>query len=144
MNFETYRKTYYIDPLPEPRFRFMDAFGATLYYADFAAAVAFYERVLGPAGYVEGENTRGWSIGAGWLTLLKGRKGNPQNVEIAFELKTVAEAEALQRAFIAAGAKGPAPPDPLMYRPIPSRPGGDPYGVEIMIFAPLPDNPPTG
>jgi hypothetical protein len=137
MDYDSYRKAYFTDPLPEPRFRFRDSFGATLFFEEFEAAVAFYERVLGPPSYVEGEGTRGWPIGAGWLTILKGKQGNPQNVEITFELETVEEAEALQSAFIAAGATGPAPSDQLMYRPVRSCPVVDPFGTEIMVMSPL-------
>jgi hypothetical protein len=88
---------------------------------------------------VEGEGTKGWQIGSGWLTLLRGRQGNPQNVEITLELETAVEAEALQRSFIAAGARGPAPSDQLMYRPVRSCPVTDPFGMEIMIVGPLTD-----
>jgi len=49
----------------------------------------------------------------------------------------VQESEALQRAFIAAGAKGPAPSDQLMYVPVRSCPVTDPFGVDVMIFAAL-------
>jgi hypothetical protein len=139
MNFDAYRKAYFIDPPPEPRFRFTGSFGATLYFEDFHAAVAFYERVLGPPSYVEGKATRGWPIGSGWLTLLQGRHGNPQNVEITLELETGEEAEALQQDFLAAGAAGPAPSDQLMYRPVRSCPVVDPFGLEIMIVGPLAD-----
>jgi uncharacterized glyoxalase superfamily protein PhnB len=114
----------------------MDSFGATLYFEDFGAAIAFYEQVLGPPTYVEGDGTRGWSIGTGWLTLLQGRVGNPQNVEITLELETAEEAEALQRAFVAAGATGLAPSDQLMYRPVRACPVVDPFGLEIMIVGP--------
>lgn len=137
MDFDAYRKSYFTDPAPEPRFRFRDVFGATLYYEDYEAAVAFYERVLGPAAYVEGEGTRGWPIASGWLTLLKGERGNPKNVEITLELESVEQAETLQAAFLAAGATGPAPSDQLMYRPIRSCPVVDPFGVDIMIISPL-------
>jgi hypothetical protein len=137
MDFGTYRKAYFVEPPPEPRFRFSGWFGATLYFQDFVPAIAFYERVIGPPSYVEGEGTRGWPIGSGWLTLLLGRQGNPRNVEITFELPTAAEAEALQQAFLAAGATGPAPSDQLIYRPVRSCPVTDPFGLEIMIVAPL-------
>jgi hypothetical protein len=137
MDFELYRKSYFVDPLPEPRFHFNGTFGTTLYYEHFEAAVAFYEQVLGPPAYVEGEATRGWSIGDGWLTLLQGKQGNPRNVEITFELETAEEAEAFQRAFIAAGADGPAPSDQLMYRPVRYCPVVDPFGVNILIIAQL-------
>jgi hypothetical protein len=126
-----------VDPAPEPRIHFRGSFGATLFFEDFGPAIAFYERVLGPPSYVEGTGTRGWPIGSGWLTILKGQSGNPQNVEITFELETIEEAEALQQDFIAAGAKGPAPSDQLMYRPVRSCPVVDPFGLEILVVAPL-------
>ncbi|MCL7452024.1 MAG: VOC family protein, partial [Anaerolineae bacterium] len=103
----------------------------------YDAAVAFYEGVFGQPGYVEGPHARGWPIGSGWLTLLKGADGNPRNVEITFELESIEEAEALQRDLIAAGAQGPAPSDQLMYRPVRSCPVVDPFGLEIMVIAPL-------
>jgi hypothetical protein len=136
MDLDAYREAYFTVPPPESRFRFSGSFGETLCFEDYTA-VAFYERVLGPPSYVEGKGTRGWSIGVGWLTLLKGRNGNPRNVEITLEVKTAAEAEALQQAFLAAGATGPAPSDQSMYRPVRSCPVTDPFGLEIMIVGPL-------
>ena len=127
-----------LNPQPEPRFKYTGSFGITLYYQDFEAAVALYEQVLGPAGYQEGNSTRGWRIGQGWLTLLRGKQGNPVNVEISFELEMVEQAEALQQAFIAAGASGPAPSDQLMFVPVRICPVIDPFGVDVMIFAVLP------
>ena len=135
MDDAAYYQAYFINPQPEPRFSFSGHFGLTLYYQDFEAAVAFYTQVLGPAGYQEGDNTRGWKIGTGWLTLLRGKQGTPRNVEMTFELETAQAAEALQRAFIAAGASGSAPSDQLMYEPIRSCPVTDPFGVDVMIFA---------
>jgi hypothetical protein len=137
MDFDSYLQAYFADRPPQPRFRFRGSLGATLSYEDFEEAVAFYGSVLGPLSYVEGDGTRGWPVGAGWLTILKGNQGNPRNVEITFELGTVGEAEGLQRAFIATGADGPAPSDQLMYRPVRSCPVVDPFGVEIMIIRPL-------
>jgi uncharacterized glyoxalase superfamily protein PhnB len=137
MDFEAYRKAYFVHPTPKQRFRFKGSFGVTLYYEDFSAAVAFYTQVLGAPGYVEGEDTRGWQIGDSWLTLLRGKSGNPRNVEMTLELESIEEAEALQQAFIAAGAKGSQPSDQLMYRPVRSCPVTDPFGMEIMIIAPL-------
>ena len=137
MDFDEYRKAFFVQPSPQQRFQFMDSFGTTVYFEDYQEAIAFYERVLGPPSYVEGESTRGWPIGNGWLTLLRGEKGNPQNIEITLELTCKEEAEALQRDFISAGAKGPAPSDQLMYRPVRACPVVDPFGLEIMIIAPL-------
>ncbi len=137
MDYKEYRSTYFVQPPPQPRFQFQNSFGTTLYYEDYLEAIVFYQRVLGPPSYVEGEGTRGWPVGDGWLTLLRGKQGNPLNVEITLELAGVEEAEALQRAFISAGAKGPDPSDQLMYRLIRACPVVDPFGLEIMIVAPL-------
>jgi hypothetical protein len=144
MDFDEYRRAYFVDPAPKPRFRFKNAFGATLYFEDFQRAVAFYEAVLGPPSYVEGEGTRGWPVAGGWLTLLKGRSGNPRNVEVTFELETADEAEQLQSAFIDAGGHGSPPSDQLMYRPVRTCPVVDPFGTEIMIISPLPHVPRPG
>jgi hypothetical protein len=137
MDFDTYRKAFFVEPPPQQRFEFKGAFGATLYYEDYEAAIAFYERVLGLPTYVEGDGTRGWPISSGWLTLLKGKQGNPKNVEITLELASVAQAEALQAAFVSSGAKGQAPSDQLMYRPVRCCPVVDPFGLQIMIVATL-------
>jgi hypothetical protein len=137
MDYETYRQNYFVDPPPKSRYAFRGTFGVTLFYEDFQAAVDYYERVLGPPAYVEGKGTRGWRIGEGWLTLLWGRSGNPQNVETTFVVSTPAEAEALQQAFIEAGGQGPIPSDELMYEPIRSCAVTDPFGVSLLIVSPL-------
>ena len=137
MDYEAYRKAYFVDPAPAPRYRFRGSFCVTLYFEDFPSAEAYYSEVLGPASYVEGAGTRGWPIGSGWLTLLKGKSGSPQNVEISLEVDTPAEAERLQRAFLAAGGTGPDPSDQLMYEPIRSCPVRDPFGTELLIISPL-------
>ena len=137
MDFNAYRRSFFVDPPPEQRFRFRGSFGATMYFEDYRAAIGFYEKVLGPPSYVEGEGTRGWPIAGGWLTLLQGREGNPRNAEITLEVESPEEAEALQRDFILAGAKGQAPSNQLMYRPVRHCPVKDPFGLEILIIAPL-------
>lgn len=137
MDFDAYRKAFFADPLPEPRYQFTGSFSVALYFEEYEDAVAYYEAVLGPPGYIEGESTRGWQIGAGWLTLLRGKSGSPTNVEVAFELETPDEAEALQNAFLAAGGRGQAPSNQLMYKPIRSCPVADPFGTEILVIAPL-------
>lgn len=137
MDFNEYRQKFFVNPVPDQRFQFKNAFGVTVYFEDYQSAIAFYEEVLGPPIYVEGDGTRGWPIGNGWLTLLKGTQGNPENVEITLELESPAEAEALQAAFQKAGAKGQAPSDQLMYRPVRACPVVDPFGLQIMIIAPL-------
>ena len=137
MDYKEYCKAYFVQPPPQGRFQFVGSFGATLLYEDYQEAIAFYERVLGPPSYVEGEFTRGWPVGTGWLTLLRGKEGNPRNVEITLELATPEQAEALQQAFISAGAEGQRPSDQLMYRTIRACPVIDPFGLEIMIIAHL-------
>jgi hypothetical protein len=137
MDYQAYKQAYFIDPPPEPRYRFRGSFGVTLYYQDFEAAVSYYEQAIGPPGYVEGEGTRGWRIGDGWLTLLQGKSGNPRNVEITFEMATPEQAEKLQRAFTEAGGTSAAPSDQLMYVPIRSCPVVDPFETEILIISRL-------
>lgn len=140
MEYEDYRKAYFTDPIPEPRYRFSGDFGVTLYYEQYASVVAYYQQVLGPPAYVEGEGTRGWQIGSGWLTLLQGKSGSPSNVEITFRMETPQEAERLQKAFIDAGGTGPAPSDQLMYEPTRSCPMRDPFGTDLLIISPLADD----
>lgn len=137
MDYEMYRKKYFAEPAPSPRFRYSGLHGATLYYENYRAAVGYYTRVLGPPEYVEGEGTRGWRIGNTWLTLLQGHNGNPTGVEIAFVMTAPADAAALQKAFIEAGGRGPEPSEQLMYRPVYACPVQDPFGTQIMIYADL-------
>jgi hypothetical protein len=136
MNYEEYRNAYFTDPMPEPRYRFSGSFGVTLYFEEFDSAVAYYQQVLGPPAYVEGKGTKGWPIGPGWLTLLRGKSGNPRNVEVTLQMETLEEAERLQRAFIEAGGEGPSPSDELMYESVRSCPVRDPFGTEILIISP--------
>jgi hypothetical protein len=109
MSYEDYRNAYFVALAPEPRYRFEGSFGVTLYYEDHDAAVEYYRQVLGPPAYVEGAGTRGWPIGPGWLTLLRGSSGNLRNVEVTFQVETPAEAERLRHAFIEAGGKARRP-----------------------------------
>ena len=138
MDYTQYQKAFFTQPQPEPRFAFTGLFGATLFYEDFATAVAYYTQVLGPPAYVEGPGTRGWHIGQGWLTLLQGSAGNPQNVEITFTVATPAEADKLQAAFTAAGGQGAPPSNQLMYAPIRYCPVTTPQGTAVLIISPLP------
>lgn len=137
MDFETYRKKYYTDPPPEPRCQFTGAFGMALFYENYAEVVDYYSAVLGPPAYVEGQGTRGWRIGNGWLTLFWAKAGTPKNVEITLEVETPEEAEKLQQVFIKAGGTGEPPTDQLMYVPIRYCPVTDPFGTEIIIISPL-------
>lgn len=135
MDQDEYRRTYVVDPPPPQRFKYIDIFGTVLYYQDFEAAVDFYQAVLGPPGYIEGDHTRGWQIGYGWLTLLRGKNGNPSNVEVQFKVDGPEEAERMQRAFIDAGGKGDDPSDQLMFESVKFCPVKDPFGVDILVFS---------
>ena len=137
MDYESYKQNYFVAPPPKPRFSFKGYFGITLFYEDYQAAIKYYERVLGPPAYVEGAGTRGWPIGKGWLTLLKGKSGNPQNVEITFVMSTPEEAEALHRELIEAGGQGSPPSDELMYEPVRYCAVTDPFGVGLLIISSL-------
>ena len=133
MDYDEYRRAFFAEPAPETQYRFVGAFGVTLYFKDFDEAVAYYAKVLGPPLYVEGEGTRGWPVGGGWLTLLRGYGGNPRNVEVTLEMGSPDEAERLQRAFIDAGGTGPSPSNELMYVPVRSCAVRDPFGTELLI-----------
>jgi hypothetical protein len=137
MDFETYKQKFYTNPQPKPRFQFNGAFGVALFYENYTEVVEYYSAVLGPPAYVEGEGTRGWRIGEGWLTLFKAKNGAPSNVEITFMMETPTEAEALQRAFIEVGGAGEAPSDQIMYEPIRYCPVRDPFGTDIIVVSPL-------
>jgi hypothetical protein len=131
------RDKYNAGPEPKNRFGFRGTFNSTLYYEDFKGAVAFFQHVLGPPVYVEGEGTRAWRIGEGWLTILKGTDGNPKNTELTLELNTPAEAEQLQVQMIEAGACGDPPTNQIMFVPVRYCPVKDPFGVEILVFSQL-------
>jgi len=138
MDYETYRKKYVADPPPEPRFNLTGVRGIALFFEDYRQAVSFYEKVLGPPIYVEGKATKSWAVGDTWLTLLRGTSGNPANVEVPFVTATPQEADRLQAAFIAAGGTGPDPFDTLMGVPVRYCPVRDPFGVELLVYCPLP------
>lgn len=137
MNIEEYKKAFFSDPEPEPRFRFEESVDITLYYEDFDRAVAFYAQVLGPPAYAEGAGTKGWRVGGSWLTLLRGKIGNPKNLEVTLRVETPDEAERLHQAFIHAGGMGPAPSDELMYEPVRYCSVRDPLGTDVLIVSPL-------
>ena len=141
MDYATYRHAYFAEPQPEPRFDLGGVLGATLYFSDYPAAVEFYSEVLGEPAYAEGGGTRGWRLGATWLTLLAGGEGAPRNVEVPIVASTPAEAERLQAAFVDAGATGSHPEDQLMYEPVRVCPVTDPFGTQLLIYAGLEEQP---
>jgi hypothetical protein len=137
MDYESHRQKYFTKPAPDPRFDFRGLYGTTLYFSDFEAAVAYYTQVLGPAVYVEGQGTRGWRLGNTWLTLLKGKSGNPKNMELNIIMQTPQEADRIHAVFIDAGGVGEAPSDQLMYEPVRFCPVQDPFGTKILIICPI-------
>lgn len=128
MDFEEYRKRYFVEPAPEEKFSFKGVIGATLYYQEYAAALAFFRQVLGEPAYVEGELTHGWRIGKSWLTIFPSKSGNPANLEVMIYLQAPQDVDALYAAFIAAGAVGDPPQDTLMYAPVRMAVVTDPFG----------------
>ncbi len=137
MDFDSYRESYFVHPQPVQRFAFRGLNGVTLFFEQYQAAIGYYQAVLGPPNYIEGEDTRGWLVGGTWLTLLRGSSGAPRNVEVLFVMESPAEAERLQAVFVAAGGRGGAPSDQLMYEPVRHCPVSDPFGTEILIIASL-------
>jgi len=133
MDYESYRKAYYANPAPEPRFKFAGLHGATLYYEDYQEALAFYTRVLGPPAYIEGEHTHGWQVGETWLTLFPSKAGNPINVEVQFHVISPEEVDRLYQTFLDAGAKGDPPVETLMYRPVRMAVLEDPFGATVSV-----------
>ena len=137
MEYEEYRAAYFADPQPEARFAFRQGGGPTLWFADYDEAVAYYTEVLGPPNYMENDSTRGWRIGSSWLTLFAGGDGHPENVEIGLEMENPEEVDRLARAFVDAGGTGTDPNDDPMYDPVHSCFVTDPFGTQILVFAPL-------
>lgn len=130
-------QSHFVVPAPEPRFAYSGISGVALYFSDYTAAAAYYQQVLGPPGYVEGEGTHEWQLGSTALTLLKGTAGSPANIEVIVTMQTPAEAERLQAAFIAAGGTGEAPSDQVMGRLVRYCPVRDPFGTNLLILCPL-------
>jgi len=137
MDYESYRDKFFTKPAPEQRYKFQGLHGTTLYFEDYEAAVTFYSKVLGEPAYVEGTGTRGWQLGDTWLTLLKGKSGNPQNMELNIIMQTPGEADRLHAAFKDAGGIGEAASDELMYEPVRYCSVRDPFGTNILIICPL-------
>jgi hypothetical protein len=129
MDYEDYRKAYFTDPPPAQKFDFIGLHGVALFFEEYESAVAYYSNVLGPPAYVEGKNTKAWLVGNVWLTLFPSGSGGPQNTEIHFLMRTSADAERLQQAFISAGGSGESPSDQLMFEPIRYCPLQDPFGT---------------
>lgn len=46
MNYEAYRRNFFVELQPKSRFKFRDSFGVTLYFEAFDAAVKYYSKSL--------------------------------------------------------------------------------------------------
>ena len=100
MDEAAYRQAYFVDPQPEPLFRFEGIRGVSLFFDAYEEAVAFYSSVLGPPNYVEGAGTRSWVIGDSWLTLFAATAGGPANAEVQlFDSKPVIVVERFDRVW---------------------------------------------
>lgn len=133
MDFEDYRRRYFVQPAPPPRFGLRGIRGAALYYQEYAGALAFYTGVFGPPAYVEGENTQAWKLGDTWLTLFPAREGGPMNVEVLLYLDSAEELDRLYSALTSAGAKGEPPADTLMFAPVRMTVLKDPFGGMLTL-----------
>jgi hypothetical protein len=137
MDYDSYREAFFVQPSPQPRYKYGGLFGITLFMEEYKSALSFYSSVLGPPAYVEGDSTRGWKIGDFWLTLLPAASGNPQNSEMQLAMDSTEEARRLYEAFKDAGGEGEEPADVLMYEPVRLYPVSDPFGTSILIVARL-------
>ena len=135
MDYEEYRQRYYTDPSPPQKFKFSGIQGATLFYQEYAQALAFFRQVFGEPAYVEGEFTHGWQLGRSWLTVFPAKEGSPTNLEVPIYLQTPQEVNRLYAAFTAAGAQGEPPSNTLMYTPVHMTVVTDPFGVQFTLVA---------
>jgi len=135
MDFKEYREKFYVDPQPEPRYAFSGLAGFSVFISEYDNALAYYTEVLGPPAYIEGESTHGWRMGNAWFTLFPAREEGPKRMEVTILMDSVAEAERLHAAFLAAGGSGEPPTDELMYDPIRFCAVKDPFGTDILIIA---------
>ena len=135
MDFEEYKKKYFIYPQPTQKFNFAGILGTALFYQDYQAALEFYTKVLGPPAYIEGKNTHSWILGETWLTLFPSKEGNPTNIEVPFWVKNGEEVDILYQAFISAGAVGDPPINTLMGEPVRMCVLTDPFGVSISVVS---------
>jgi uncharacterized glyoxalase superfamily protein PhnB len=139
MDYKEYREKFYVEPQPEPRFRFSGLAGYSVFVKNYDKALAYYKEVFGPPAYVEGESTHGWRIGEAWFTLFPARKTGPRRMEVTIMMDSVEEAERLHAAFLAAGGTGAPPSDELMYEPVRFCSVKDPFGSDITIIARRPE-----
>lgn len=137
MDYQSYKKKFFIQPPPKSRFELRGFFQVALFFNQYQAALDYFTKVLGPPAYVEGDSTHGWCLGSGWLTLFPANSGNPGNMELTIHAASPGEAERLQQAFIEAGGSGEPPSDQLMYEPIRYCHVKDPFGTDILIISPI-------
>lgn len=137
MDYAAYRKAFFSEPRPEPRFGCVGVRGVSVSVEDHAAALEFYATVFGPPAYVEGADIHGWRLGDAWFTLFRSSAGGPSNSDVTLEMTSPLEAERLHAALIAAGAQGEAPSDQIMYAPVRFCMATDPFGLQWIVVAPL-------
>lgn len=137
MDYEAYRKSFFAEPQPKPRFAFVGARGVSISVVEHDAALAYYTEVFGPPAYIEGEGIHGWLLADTWFTLFQGESGGPTNSDVSLQMQTTAEAERLHAALIAAGGNGEAPSDEIMYTPIRFCAVEDPFGLQWIVYASL-------
>lgn len=137
MDEDAYRRAYFAEPAPSPRFRFSGIAGVSLYIERYDEAVAFYTAVLGPPAYREGRSTHGWPIGPDWLTLFPAGAGGPACMDVTIRVASPGEVAALRDAFVAAGATGELPSDQLLYEAVRYAQVTDPFGTILIITSPI-------
>jgi uncharacterized glyoxalase superfamily protein PhnB len=135
-----------IEPVAQKQspYHIVDLNYISLYFKEFAAAVAFYSRVFGaPDSTDEQRAIYSWRMGATWLTLFPSKIGtepaqNPHNTEFAIQVASVEEVDLLYQALLASGATDcMAPEDTTMYDPMRFACVDDPFGVRIDIYCTL-------
>ena len=138
MDFDEYKRKFYVQPAPPQKFKLSGLRGAAIYASPYEQALAFYTQVFGPPHYVEGETTHGWRLGDSWLSLFPSESGNPLNAELALHLDSADELDKLFAAFVEAGAEGDAPAETLMYVPVYAAFLQDPFGLAWTLVHELP------
>jgi catechol 2,3-dioxygenase-like lactoylglutathione lyase family enzyme len=138
MDFEEYKRKFFVSPAPDQQFQIVGLKGAAIYVSDYAKALDFYTKLFGSPQYSEGDSTRGWKIGASWLSLFPSEKDDPRNVEITLALETKSEVDRLYKAFISLGAKGEPPEETLMYSPVYLAFVVDPIGLAWILVNEIP------
>ena len=118
----------------------------SFYVEDLDAARAFYEKLLGPTKYTEGDGIVGLRLGDDWLTLFRAKDGphpdaGPRNCEFAIRVNTPEDVDAVYERMVELGAKpikGYGPTDTWMYEKMRFACIDDPFGIRVDVVCPLP------